>query len=236
MSFMDDLMNNRDKQIMAISIAFFVLAFPAYFFLSAANADPSANLNAVTLYEIEGEYTYIELAMGDEFIPNGDPLMIDDLHTDAIDNAEDLNIIGVRMIMSYTEAEETSGQTCAFASGNAADDTITGMTMHGDYNETASGSNNGDSGSHSVVSYWVNTSLIDEEIVMMSKGEIISEIDSDGAGLGAYMAEISVDAQAGNAPSPLCQRSDDGEDVTYTIELIVFDYDIKPFFEVLEEL
>ena len=237
MSFMDDLMNNRDKQIMAISIAFFVLAFPAYFFLSAANADPSANLNAVTLYEIEGEYTYIELAMGDEFIPNGDPLMIDDLHTDAIDDAEDLNIIGVRMIMSYTEAEETNGLTCNApgGSGNSADDTITGMTMHGDYNETASGSNNGDSGSHGVASYWVNTSLIDEEIVMMSKGEIISEIDSDGAGLGAYMAEISVDAQAGQAPFP-CQRSDDGEDVTYTIELIVFDYNIKPFFEVLEEL
>ena len=56
-----------------------------------------------------------------------------------------------------------------------------------------------------------------------------------GAGLGAYTAEISVDAQAGNAP-PGCQRSDDGEDVTYTIELIVFDYDIKPFFEVLDEL
>ena len=235
MSFMDDLMNNRDKQIMAISITFFVLAFPAYFFLSAANADPSASLNAVNLYEIEGEYTYIELAMGDEFIPNGDPLMIDDLHTDAIDDAEDLNIIGVRMIMSYTEAEETSGQTCAFASGNAADDTITGMTMHADYNETASGSNNGDSGSHAVESYWVNTSLIDDEIVMMSKGEIISQIDSDGAGLGAYTAEISVDAQAGQAPG-LCQRSDDGEDVTYTIELIVFDYDIKPFFELIEEL
>ena len=236
MSFMDDLMNNRDKQIMAISIVFFVLAFPTYFFLQAANADSSANLTAVTLYEIDGEYTYIELDAGDEFIPNGDPLMIDDLHTDAIDDAEDLNIIGVRMTMSYTEAEETSGVCGGPAGGQPAADTITGMTMHGDYNETASGSNEADSGSHTVVSVWVNTSLIDEEIVLMSKGEIISEIDSDGAGLGAYSAEISVDAQAGNAPSPLCQRSDDGEDVTYTIELIVFDYDIKPFFEVIEEL
>lgn len=237
MSFMDDLMNNRDKQIMAISIVFFVLAFPTYFFLSAANADSSANLTAVTLYEIDGEYTYIELDAGDEFIPNGDPLMIDDLHTDAIDDAEDLNIIGIRMTMSYTEAEEGGGgPTCA--GGGTAADTITGMTMHGDYSETASGSNNGDSGSHAVESYWVNTSLIDEEIVMMSKGEIISQIDSDGAGLGPYSAEISVDAQAGNEPIPLpnCQRSDDGEDVTYTIELIVFDYDIKPFFEVIEEL
>jgi len=239
MSFMDDLMNNRDKQIMAISIVFFVLAFPTYFFLSAANADSSASLNAVTLYEIDGEYTYIELDAGDEFIPNGDPLMIDDLHTDAIDDAEDLNIIGVRMTMSYTEAEETSGVCGGPAGGQPAADTITGMTMHGDYNETASGSNEADSGSHAVVSYWVNASLIDEEIVMMSKGEIISQIDSDGAGLGAYSAEISVDAQAGNTfggPLAPCDRTDDGEDVTYTIELIVFDYDIKPFFEVIEEL
>lgn len=236
MSFMDDLMNNRDKQIMAISIVFFVLAFPTYFFLSAANADGSGSLNAVNLYEIEGEYTYIELAMGDEFIPNGDPLMIDDLHTDAIDDAEDLNIIGVRMTMSYTEAEG-GGEGALCPGGSTADDTITGMTMHGDYNETASGSNNGDSGSHEVVSYWVNTSLIDNEIVMMSKGEIISQIDSDGAGLGAYSAQISVDAQAGNEPNGFtCQRTDDGEDVTYTIELIVFDYDIKPFFELIEEL
>ena len=238
MSLMDDLMNNRDKQIMAISIAFFVLAFPSYFYLQAANADSSASLNAVTLYEIDGEYTYIELAMGDEFIPNGDPLMIDDLHTDAIDDAEDLNIVGVRMTMSYTENEGASATLppgcIGPTGGNVQADTITGMTMHGDYNETASGSNNGDSGSHAVESYWVNTTLIEEEIVMMSKGEIISQIDSDGAGLGAYSAEISVDAQASSTAT--CERTDDGEDVTYTIELIVFDYDIKPFFEVVEEL
>ena len=71
---------------------------------------------------------------------------------------------------------------------------------------------------------------------MMSKGEIISQIDSDGAGLGGYTAEISVDAQAGNEPIPTCDRTDDGEAVTYTIELIIFDYDIKPFFELVEEL
>ena len=236
MSFFEDLMNNRDKQIMALSIVFFVLAFPIYFGLAAANADEGAGLNTINLYEIDGEYTYIEIDAGDEFIPNGDPLMIDNLHTDAIDDAEDYNIIGVRMTMSYTEAEE-GGEGALCPGGSAAEDTITGMTMHGDYNETASGSNNGDSGSHTVESYWVNTTLIDEEIVMMSKGEIISGIDAEGAGLGAYSAEISVDAQAGNEPNGFtCQRSDNGEDVTYTIELIVFDYDIRPFFEVIEEI
>ena len=39
----------------------------------------------------------------------------------------------------------------------------------------------------------------------MSKAEIISMIDADGAGLGAYSAEITVDANAGNA-GPGCKR------------------------------
>ena len=160
MSFFEDLMNNRDKQIMALSIVFFVLAFPIYFGLAAANADEGAGLNTINLYEIDGEYTYIELDAGDEFIPNGDPLMIDNLHTDAIDDAEDYNIIGVRMTMTYTEAEE-GGEGPLCPGGSTAEDTITGMTMHGDYNETASGSNNGDSGSHIVESYWVNNTFFE---------------------------------------------------------------------------
>ena len=233
MSFFEDLKNNRDKQIMAISIVFFVLAFPLYFGLAAAGADGSAGLNEVNMYEVTGEVTYIEIAAGDEFIANGDPLIIDDLHTDSIDDAEDLNIVGVILTMSYTESEDANGATCIVNSGNPADDTITGMTMHGEYNETASGSNNGDSGSHTVESYWINQSIVGE-IVVMSKAEIISMVDADGAGLGAYSAEITVDANAGGAP-PGCQRSDAGEDVVYKIELVVFDYDIRPFFD-LEEL
>ena len=66
MSFFENLKNNRDTQIMALSIVFFVLAFPIYFGLAAANADEGGSLNAITLYEIDGEYTYIELDAGDE--------------------------------------------------------------------------------------------------------------------------------------------------------------------------
>ena len=230
MSFFEDLKNNRDKQIMAISIVFFVLAFPIYFGLAAAGADGSAGLNEVNMYEVTGELSFIELAAGDEFIADGDPLIIDDLNTDSIDDAEDLNIVGVILTMSYTELEEGgTGPQCI--GGNNADDTITGMTMHGEYNETGSGSNNGDSGSHTVESYWINESIVGE-IVVMSKAEIISMVDADGAGLGAYSAEISVDAQAGNGGfAPGCQKSDAGEDVVYKIELVVFDYDIRPFFD-----
>jgi len=239
MSFFEDLKNNRDKQIMAISIVFFVLAFPIYFGLAAAGADGSAGLNEVNMYEVTGELTYIELAAGDEFIANGDPLIIDDLNTDSIDGAEDLNIVGVILTMSYTEAEESSdvppfflGGCTGPTGGNVQADTITGTTMHGEFNATASGSNNGDSGSHTVESYWINQSIVGE-IVVMSKAEIISMVDADGAGLGSYEAEITVDAQSSSTAT--CDRSDEGEEVSYVIELVVFDYDIRPFFD-LEEL
>ena len=57
-----------------------------------------------------------------------------------------------------------------------------------------------------------------------------------GAGLGAYSAEIGVDAEAGDEPSPSClnQRSDEGEEVTYSVELIIFDYTIAPAFDEAE--
>jgi hypothetical protein len=234
MSFFEDLKNNREKQIMAISIVFFVLAFPIYFGLAAAGADGSAGLNEVNMYEVTGEISFIELAVGDEFIADGDPLIIDDLHTDSIDDAEDLNIIGVILSLEYTEAEEGGDGPLCPGGGNAAD-TITGTTMHGEYNETASSSNDGSSGGHNVESFWINMSIVDN-VVVMSKAEIISMIDADGAGLGAYSAEISVDAQAGSEPNGItCSRTDAGEDVVYKIELVVFDYDIRPFFD-LEEL
>ena len=198
MSFLEELKNNRDKQIMAISIAFFVLSFPAYFYFAAQGADPSGASNVVATYEIEGEPQYIELGSGDEFIADGETLSIDNLHTDSIDDADDMNIIGVRLTMSYTEAEDRWSSWAGPQGGQPAEDTITGTTMYGDYNQTGSGSNNGNSGSHTVEVYWIsNVSLLDEDTVTMSKSEIIAGIDAGGLGLGAYMAEISVDAEVG---------------------------------------
>ena len=49
------------------------------------------------------------------------------------------------------------------------------------------------------------------------------------------MMEVSVSAQAGNEPNGLtCQRSDDGEEVTYTVELMVLEYTIAPFIDTSE--
>ena len=50
------------------------------------------------------------------------------------DSADDMNIVGVRLTMTYTEAEDTNGGAgCAGPQGGQpAADTISGTTMHGE--------------------------------------------------------------------------------------------------------
>jgi hypothetical protein len=103
--------------------------------------------------------------------------------------------------------------------------------MHGAYNTSASGTN--ENPSHTVESLWFNDSMVDS-ILFLSESEIIAGIDADGAGLGAYSLDITVDAEAGTAGLG-CSRSDNGEEVSYKIELIVYDYTITSVLEPLFE-
>jgi len=102
--------------------------------------------------------------------------------------------------------------------------------MHGEHTGSADGQNNGGSGSHEVMAEWYNASMVGAVVSGLSTSEIEAQIDSMGAGLGQYDVEISVTAEAGAAP--LCGHTDDGEEVSYTLELMVFDYTIAPYIEV----
>ena len=228
---MDDLKSNRDTQITVACIVFFLIAFPGYFAMKGGNASGSGATGGVGDYNINGNLSYVGIADGIEYIVDGETLMIDDLHTDAVDGAEDMNIVGVRVMMSYGEDEETQGTCLPGLSGQAAADTISGTAMHAGFNGTADGQNNGGGGTHDATVEWYNSSMVGATVSGLSESEIISQIDSMGAGLGSYSAEISVDAEAGNAPGPGCSRSDGGEEVTYSVELIVFDYTIAPAFD-----
>ena len=227
---LDDLKTNRDTQITVGCIAFFLIAFPLYFSFAASGVSSVAGTRGVGDYQINGNLTYIQLTDGIEYIADGGTYMMDDLHTDSIDGAEDMNIVGVRVLMSYGEDESANGICGGPAGGQAAADTISGSAMHAGFNGTADGQNNGGNGAHEVVVEWFNSSMIGAEVSGLSESEIISQIDSMGAGLGPYSAEIGVSAEAGNAPAPGCSRSDNGEEVTFSVELIVFDYSIAPVF------
>lgn len=232
---MDEFKRDRDKQILAVGIVFFLLAFPLYFNSTAGEAS-SSSFGGMDFYEVSGETSFIELDSGMEYVASGDTWTIGDLHTDAIDNADDMNIVGVLVTLSYNEDETNSGgPTCVGPlGGQAAADTISGTVMHGAYNASASGTNDEPPASHTVESVWYNESMVDA-ILFMPESEIIAGIDADGAGLGAYSLDITVAAEAGNTPPGPCSRSDDGEEVSYKIELIVFDYTITSVLEPLME-
>ena len=102
---MEDLKTNRDAQITVGSILFFLLAFPLYFGMAAGNADGSLG-GGVADYQVNGEISYVLLESGTEPIADGDPWS-DTFNTDAVNNADELNIVGVRISMSYGE-DETS--------------------------------------------------------------------------------------------------------------------------------
>jgi hypothetical protein len=229
---LDDLKSNRDTQITVVCIVFFLIAFPGYFAMKGGDSSGSGAMGGVADYNINGELTYIQIADGIEYIQDGETLMIDNLHTDAVDDAEDMNIVGVRVMMSYGEDEEAQGTCAGPLGGQPAADTISGTAMHADFNGTADGQNNNGGGNHEVVVEWFNSSMVGATVSGLSESEIVSQIDSMGAGLGAYTAEIGVSAEAGTTPPPgLCSRSDNGEEVTYSVELIIFDYTIAPAFD-----
>jgi hypothetical protein len=225
---MEDLKTNRDAQITVASIIFFVLAFPIYFGIAAGNADGSLG-GGVADYQVNGEISYVLLDSGSEYIDDG-TTWSQMLNTDAINNADDLNIVGVRISMSYGEDESSTGAGC----GGDAPDTISGTASHLEFTGSASGENNGGSGSHEAMAIWYNESMVGAVVSGLSMNEIRAQLDSDGAGLGDHSVEISVSADIGNTnPAPFvgCSRTDNGEQVDYTVELMVLEYTIAPFID-----
>jgi len=98
---------------------------------------------------------------GVEYINDGETITIE-MHTDSIDDADDLNIVGATVTLTYSEDETSSGLGCAAPGASNSDpDTITGALIHNEHNSTASGQNSeGDISSHQVNVEWYNTSMI----------------------------------------------------------------------------
>ena len=227
MGFIDDIKEDQKMQIQAVCVVFFLLAFPSYFFLKAAATDDPAGMGGLGFYEVTGEISYIDFDNGGEYIASGETLTIP-LNTDALSSEDQgKNIVGVLVTLSYGEDEQSQGAPCF---SQTSPDTISVAATHLEFTNSQDGQN-GEATGHSVTTEWYNSSLIDQ-IVIMEEAEIISELDADGAGLGDYSIEISVQAQADSCITPLGgDNEDNGEDVSYNIQLIVLDYDIVPWID-----
>jgi len=228
---MDDLKENRDAQITVACIAFFLIAFPTYFSIAAGHADGSLG-GGVGDYQVNGEFTYVLLGSGSEGIADGDSWS-ETYNTDAINNADDLNIVGVEIRLSYGEDEQSRGAPCG---SQTAADTITGTVSHLEFTNTGTGTNAGGSGAHDVAATWYNTSMVGAVVSGLSMSEIRDQLESNGAGLGDHSVEISVDAEGDSCTNPfLAPNQDGGEEVSWEVHLMVLEYTIAPYIEIADE-
>ncbi len=167
MGFIDDIKEDQKMQIQVVCVAFFLLAFPSYFFLKAAATDDPAGMGGVGTYSVTGEFSYIDFSSGEETIADGTPFVLD-LNTDALSSEDQgRNIVGVLVSMTYAE-DETEDSVDPFGggctTGGLSPDTITGIANHLEFTNSADGQNQGGSGSHDVTTEWFNSSMVGTEI------------------------------------------------------------------------
>lgn len=168
------------------------------------------------------------LDSGSEFIADGSP-WTSTFNTDAINDADKLNIVGVEIRLSYDEDEQARGAPCF---SQTAADTISGTVGHLEFTNTGTGTNAGGSGAHDVAATWYNTSMVGAVVSGLSMSEIRAQLDSDGAGLGDHSAEISVAAEGDSCTSIILPpNQDDGEEVSWEVHLMVLEYTIAPYID-----
>ena len=220
-----ELPDPRTLAVGAMVVLVPVAAIETTYFISGpdsleSNAGPSGD------WLVEGNFGSHQLSEGIEYVNDGETLAID-MHTDSVAGYEDLNLVGVRVTLQYSEDESNSGFGCGIPGASDPDpDTITGTISNADNNGTSSGQNSGDGvSSHSIEVVWFNESLIGN-VSGLSKSDIIDGLEARDSGLGPYVLEISVTAETGGSPG--CSHSDDGEEVEYLVELVSLEYAIEP--------
>jgi hypothetical protein len=174
---------------------------------------------------VDASFSSEQLADGIEYVNDGENLTIN-MHTDSVDDADDLNIVGVRVTLTYSEDETSAGIGCNLPGASNPDpDTITGTMVHNEHNTSASGQNSGSGpSSHLVVVEWYNASMTGN-VSGVSKSDINNGLDVGDAGLGAYSLDLTVVVDTGGGVG--CSHTDDGEEVEYLVELITLDYTIE---------
>mgnify|MGYP001191279959 CR=1 FL=1 len=191
--------------------------------------ESSDSMGGIGDYSISGTISYETLGNNTEYVGDGETILVDFNTNDIEWTSDNRNVVGVRVLLTYSEDETSNGLGCAAPGASQPDpDTITGTLTHDDFNGTESGQNQGQgSSSHEVLVEWYNSSLyLSGNATGMSESEIKNELDSMGAGLGLHFLEINVEAESGNAAG--CNHTDNGEEVEYLVEVVLLEYEITP--------
>jgi hypothetical protein len=238
MSLIDKLQSDRDTQISAACIVFFVIAFPVYFGLAASLTDMGTLPGPKGTYEATVGESNLTLGESELDLQDGEAQTISfDTNSVAAD-LEGSYIAYVRFTISWAETnEQGQGQDQCDEVSVEIDMTGVAHNVSDITTEQYDESGNCATAVEHVIEFEMiqNYSQINSTHDMVTESEAIAAYDDMGYGRGVYNITVEVDADEGQAvPGPINQgplgNNDQGETVTVKVEFIT----IKVAVEMLE--
>ena len=231
-AYLDKLQTDRDTQIMTVCIAFFLIAFPAYFALASSIKDLGVLGGEVGTYEVMVNETVVEVGSIELSIGDGDSADAS-FNTDAVkDQLSGKHVAIARLVYSWAETnEETQIGAGAQCDEVSADYDLSGAT-HNESSDTGSESWTENGNCASEVSHAIEFMMIDNyssnntTYENMTEEQVLSKYGNMELGLGTFMTTVSVTADKGSS-LVFGDNDDPGEDVTVTLELVVISVAIE---------
>ena len=231
-AFLDKLQTDRDTQIMTVCIAFFLIAFPAYFGLASSIKDLGVLGGEVGTYEVMVNETVVEVGSIELSIGDGDSADAS-FNTDAVkDQLSGKHVAIARLVYSWAETnEETQIGAGAQCDEVSADYDLSGAT-HNESSDTGSESWTENGNCASEVSHAIEFMMIDNyssnntTYENMTEEQVLSKYGNMELGLGSFITTVSVTADKGSS-LVFGDNDDPGEEVTVTLELVVISVAIE---------
>ena len=174
-------------------------------------------------YDIEADWTVIELESKTEYYPDDEDVSWTLESAEFADEIEIAggNVVGILFELSYPNEDESAGFGCTGLE-NDVQDIIYATAQKNEWSKDDFDTN---PGGHQVNLTWHNNSLLDLGTVSgFTQKEIHDQLAFGENALGTYNLNVTVDARAFDGLT--CTHSDDGEEVTTTVSLLVIDFSI----------
>ena len=211
-----EISQERQRQFTTVGIialCFIGVAEGAYA-VYGPDSDENSDANRIAMYQIDGNFTLIEIGSGTEAISDTAQVSAS---SDAVD-LSGLNVVGFHMATSHIDNE----QPCNGAASTEDDE----VAYNGGIKEIQV-TNSGTQQNLESSGYWIDNDIIGSTTNGTSS-EINQLLDGGGFGIGDYEFTISVTVNDGGAelPFPPCSNGDSDESVDWTISLITLDYSL----------
>ena len=192
--------------------------------LLAGCTQPESELGGLKgTYDIEADWNVIELESKTEYYPDDEDVSWTLESAEFADEIEIAggNVVGILFELSYPNEDESAGFGCTGLE-NDVQDIIYATAQKNEWSKDDFDTN---PGGHQVNLTWHNNSLLDLGTVSgFTQKEIHDQLAFGENALGTYNLNVTVDARAFDGLT--CTHSDDGEEVTTTVSLLVIDFSI----------